>query len=46
MKKYGITYKVFTLYHSQISGQVKVENKEIKQTLEKMVNPNRKDGSH
>jgi transposase InsO family protein len=43
MKKYGITHKVVAPYHPQISGQVELANKEIKQILEKMVNPNRKD---
>jgi transposase InsO family protein len=43
MKKYGITHKVTTPYHSQTSGQVELANREIKQILEKIVNPNRKD---
>ena len=41
MKKYGITHKVATPYHPQTSGQVELANKEIKQILEKTVNPNR-----
>jgi hypothetical protein len=45
MKKYGITHKVATPYHPQTSGQVKLANREIKQILEKTVNPNRKDSS-
>jgi len=45
MKKYGITHKVATPYHPQTSGQVEVANREIKQILEKTVNPNRKDRS-
>jgi hypothetical protein len=45
MKKYGITHKVATPYHSQTSGQVELANREIKQILEKTVNPNRKDWS-
>jgi hypothetical protein len=45
MKKYGITHKVTTPYHSQTSGQVELANREIKQILEKIVNPNRKDWS-
>ena len=45
MKKYGITHKVATLYHPQTSGQVELDNREIKQILEKIVNPNRKDWS-
>lgn len=30
-------------YHPQANGQVEVSNQEIKQNLEKMVNPSRKD---
>ncbi|XP_042483512.1 uncharacterized protein LOC122063890 [Macadamia integrifolia] len=45
MKKYGITYKLATPYHPQTSGQVEVSNRQIKQILEKTVNPNRKDWS-
>jgi hypothetical protein len=45
MKKYGITHKVATPYHPQTSGQVELANREIKQILEKIVNPNRKDWS-
>jgi len=43
MKKYEITHKVVTPYHPQTSGQVELANREIKQILEKTVNPNRKD---
>ena len=35
MKKYGITYKVATPYHPQTNNQVELENREIKQILEK-----------
>jgi transposase InsO family protein len=45
MKKYGITHKIATLYHPQTSGQVELANREIKQILEKIVNPNWKDWS-
>jgi transposase InsO family protein len=45
MKKYGITHKVATPYHPQTSGHVELANREIKQILEKIVNPNRKDWS-
>ena len=45
LKKYGITHKVSTSYHSQTNGQPELANREIKQILEKMVNPNRKDWS-
>jgi hypothetical protein len=43
MKKYGITHKIATPYHTQTSGQVELSNKEMKRILEKMVNPTRKD---
>ena len=45
MKKYGIVHKVGTAYHPQTQGQVELANREIKQVLEKTVNPNRKDWS-
>jgi hypothetical protein len=45
MKKYGITHKVDVPYHPQTSGQVELANREIKQILEKTVNPNWKDWS-
>ena len=45
MKKYGITHKVVTPYCPQTSGQVELANREIKQIMEKTVNPNRKDWS-
>jgi hypothetical protein len=45
MKKYGITHKVVIPYHPQTSGQVELTNREIKQILEKTVNPNWKDWS-
>jgi aminopeptidase C len=45
MKKYGITHKVVTPYQIQTSGQVELANRKIKQILEKIMNPNRKDYS-
>lgn len=45
MKKYGITHKVATPYHPQTSGQVEISNREIKNILQKTVNPDRKDWS-
>ncbi|KAM1760453.1 hypothetical protein ACFX12_003322 [Malus domestica] len=45
LKKYGVTHKVATPYHPQTSGQAEVSNREIKQILEKTVEPNRKDWS-
>ncbi|XP_070056880.1 uncharacterized protein [Nicotiana tomentosiformis] len=41
LEKYGVKYKVATLYHLQSSGQVEVSNREIKNILEKTVNANR-----
>ena len=35
MKKYGITHKIATPYHTRTSGQVELANREIKQILEK-----------
>ncbi|KAI5320948.1 hypothetical protein L3X38_040656 [Prunus dulcis] len=45
MKKYGITHKISTPYHPQTNAQVEPANWEIKQILEKTVNPTRKDWS-
>jgi len=45
MRKYGVINKVSTPYHPQISGQAELANREIKNILEKTVNPNRKDWS-
>jgi hypothetical protein len=42
MSKY---VKVATSYHPQTSGQAELANREIKQILEKTINPNRKDWS-
>ena len=40
MKKYSITHKLSTLYHSQTCSQVEVSNRQIKQILDKTVNKN------
>ncbi|KAM2449740.1 hypothetical protein PS1_019811 [Malus domestica] len=45
LKKYNVMHKMATPYHPQTSGQAEVSNREIKQTLEKTVGPNRKDWS-
>ena len=45
LKKYGVVHRLSTLYHPQTCGQVELANREIKQILEKTVNPNRKDWS-
>ncbi|MCI06974.1 hypothetical protein A2U01_0028037, partial [Trifolium medium] len=45
LKKYGVVHRVSTAYHPQTNGQAEISNREIKQILEKMVQPNRKDWS-
>ncbi|KAM1702415.1 hypothetical protein ACFXTN_025556 [Malus domestica] len=37
LRRYNVTHKVSTPYHSQGSGQAEVSNREIKQILEKTV---------
>ena len=44
-KKYGVTHRTSTAYHPQTNGQAEVSNREVKQILEKTVNPSRKDWS-
>ena len=46
MRKYGVIHKVATAYHPQTNGQAELANREIKQILEKTVNPDRKIGPH
>ncbi|CAN6726190.1 unnamed protein product [Malus baccata var. baccata] len=43
LRKYDVNHKVSTPYHPQTNGQAKVSNREIKQILEKIVGPTRKD---
>ncbi|WKA01560.1 hypothetical protein VitviT2T_019836 [Vitis vinifera] len=43
LAKYGVKHKVATPYHPQTSGQVKLENQEIKNVLMKVVNTSRRD---
>ncbi|RDX97899.1 pol, partial [Mucuna pruriens] len=43
--RYGVVHRAVTAYHSQTNGQVKVFNREIKQILQKVAYPNRKDWS-
>ena len=45
MRRYGVLHKVSTAYHPQTNGQAELANREVKQILEKTVNPNRKDWS-
>ena len=46
LKKLDITHKLATAYHPQTNGQAEISNKELKQILEKVVNPSRKDSSY
>ncbi|GJX57962.1 reverse transcriptase domain-containing protein [Tanacetum coccineum] len=41
MLKYGVTYRLSTAYHPQISGQVEVSNRGLKRILERTVGENR-----
>ncbi|RDX94157.1 hypothetical protein CR513_23492, partial [Mucuna pruriens] len=45
LQKYGVAHRIATAYHPQTNGQAEVFNREIKKTLQKMTNPNRKDWS-
>ncbi|RVW13719.1 Transposon Tf2-11 polyprotein [Vitis vinifera] len=45
LSKYGVKHKVATPYHPQTSGQVELDNREIKNILMKVVNSSRKDWS-
>nr|GEW36893.1 reverse transcriptase domain-containing protein [Tanacetum cinerariifolium] len=41
MTKYGVTHRLATAYHPQMSGKVEVSNKGLKRTLERTVGENR-----
>nr|GEX01497.1 retrotransposon protein, putative, Ty1-copia subclass [Tanacetum cinerariifolium] len=41
MIKYGVTHQLATVYHPQLSGQVKVSNRGLKRILERTVGENR-----
>ncbi|RDX71901.1 Pol polyprotein, partial [Mucuna pruriens] len=43
LEKYGVVHRVATSYYPQTNGQLEMFNREIKQILPKVVNPNRKD---
>ncbi|RDX82795.1 hypothetical protein CR513_36375, partial [Mucuna pruriens] len=45
LQKYGVAHRIVTAYHPQTNDQAEVSNREIKQTLQKMTNPSRKDWS-
>nr|GEX74435.1 hypothetical protein [Tanacetum cinerariifolium] len=40
MSKYGVTHRLLTAYHPQISGQVEVSNRSLKRILERTVGEN------
>ncbi|KAA3477661.1 KRAB-A domain-containing protein 2-like [Gossypium australe] len=46
LAKYSVRHRIMTTYHPQANRQTKVSNQEVKQILEKIVNPNRKDLAH
>ncbi|GJV76778.1 reverse transcriptase domain-containing protein [Tanacetum coccineum] len=41
MSKYGVTHRLATAYHPQMSGQVEVSNRGLKRILERTVEENR-----
>ncbi|GJW77835.1 reverse transcriptase domain-containing protein [Tanacetum coccineum] len=41
MSKYGVTHRLATAYHPQMSGQVEVSNRRLKRILERTVGENR-----
>ncbi|RDY05612.1 Gag-Pol polyprotein, partial [Mucuna pruriens] len=45
LQKYRVAHRIAIAYHPQTNDQVEVFNKEIKQALQKMINPSRKDWS-
>ena len=45
LARYGVKHKITSPYHPQANGQAEISNREIKQILAKIVNPNRKDWS-
>jgi transposase InsO family protein len=45
LEKYGVKHKIATPYHPQISGQVEVSNREIKNILQKTMGHIRKNWS-
>ncbi|XP_057775171.1 uncharacterized protein LOC130994158 [Salvia miltiorrhiza] len=45
-KNMGVKHKVTTAYHPQANGQAEISNRGVKNILEKVVHPNRKDWSN
>ena len=46
LKTYGVHHRVTTSYHSQENGQVEVSNREAKNILKKIIQPDGKDWAH
>ena len=45
MRKYSVSHKLSTVYHSQTNGQVEITTRQIKLILDKTVGQNKKDWS-
>ncbi|GMI94303.1 hypothetical protein HRI_003099600 [Hibiscus trionum] len=45
LRKYGVKHRIATSYHPQTNGHAEISNREVKNILEKMVKPTRKDWS-
>lgn len=45
-QKYGVNHIIFTPYHSQMNGQTKVFNREVKNLFQKLVQLNKKNWSN
>ena len=43
LARYGVKHKIATPYHPQTSGQVEVNNRELKRILERTVSKSRKE---
>lgn len=44
-RKYSVLHRISTPYHPQTNEQIKISNREVKNILEKTINPKRKDWS-
>ena len=45
LNQFGVNHKISTPYHPQTNGEAEVSNRQIKNILERMVKPSRKDWS-
>ena len=45
LSQFGVNHKVSTPYHPQTNGEAEVSNRQIKNILERIVKPSRKDWS-